>query len=184
MMILIHFHQSHYRIFKAYYLEHVMVHLRSEFPNLFSYPRFVALMKESILPLSVYLYSMFGSCSGVAFVDSISLVVCHNRCISQNKVFAGIAAQGKTSMGWFYGSKLHLVVNDQGELLASQLTPGNTMIVCRFRSCLPFRKTNHKVLPAHLFGSVAGPHGRPDIHACILRIRNGTLLWVRSCMKS
>ena len=29
-------------------------------------------------------------------------------------------------MGWFYGFKLHLIVNDQGELLAVQLTPGNT----------------------------------------------------------
>lgn len=28
-------------------------------------------------------------------------------------------------MGWFYGLKLHLVVNDRGELLACQITPGN-----------------------------------------------------------
>jgi len=58
-------------------------------------------------------------------VDSTPLVVCPNRCIQQHKVFDGVAARGKTSMGWFLGFKLHLVVNDQGELLACQLTPGN-----------------------------------------------------------
>ena len=71
-----------------------MIHLRSEFPNLVSYPRFVALMKETILPLVGYLYSSFGTCSGVSFVDSTSLAVCHNRRIQQHKVFEGIAALG------------------------------------------------------------------------------------------
>ena len=28
-------------------------------------------------------------------------------------------------MGWFYGFKLHLIVNEQGELLTLHLTPGN-----------------------------------------------------------
>ena len=41
MTIIIHFHQSSYRTFKAYYRGHVMTHLRLEFPNLVSYPRFV-----------------------------------------------------------------------------------------------------------------------------------------------
>ena len=66
MTIVIHFHQSSYRNFKAYYLEHVMVHLRSEFPNLVSYPRFVTLMKETVLPLAGYLYSLFGASSGMS----------------------------------------------------------------------------------------------------------------------
>jgi len=148
MTILIHFHQSNYRNFKAYYLEHVRVHLRAEFPNLVSYPRFVALMKGTILPLSAYLYSLFGSCSGVSFVDSTSLAVCHQRRIPQHKVFAGIAARGKTSMGWFYGFKLHLVVNDQGELLASQLTPGNV----DDRVPVP-------ILSKRLFGKLFGDRG-------------------------
>jgi len=52
--------------------------------------------------------------------------VCHNRRISRHKVFAGYATRGKTSMGWFFGFKLHLVVNDRGELLACRMTPGNT----------------------------------------------------------
>ena len=75
MTIIIHFHQSNYRAFKPYYQEHVMKHLRREFPNLVSYPRFVTLMKEAILPLSGYLYSLFGTCSGVSFVDATSLEI-------------------------------------------------------------------------------------------------------------
>jgi hypothetical protein len=51
--------------------------------------------------------------------------VCHNRRIARNKVFAGIASRGKTTMGWFYVFKLHLAVNDHGEILAFHLTPGN-----------------------------------------------------------
>jgi IS5 family transposase len=52
-------------------------------------------------------------------------VVCHNRRIHSHQVFKKIARRGKTSVGWFYGFKLHLVVNDRGELLAFQVTPGN-----------------------------------------------------------
>jgi hypothetical protein len=148
MTIIIHFHQSSYRDFKAYYQEHVMVHLRSEFPKLVSYPRFVTLMKETILPLCGYLYSLFGTCSGVSFVDSTPLAVCHNRRIQQNKVFEGIATRGKTSMGWFYGLKLHLVVNDQGELLACQLTPGNVD-----------DRTPVPILSKRLFGKLFGDRG-------------------------
>ena len=125
MTIIIHFHQSNYRNFKAYFNEYVRIHLRSEFPSLVSYHRFVALMPRTLGPLCAYLYSLYGQCSGISFVDSTPLAVCHNRRIQQHKVFDGLAARGKTSMGWFYGFKLHLVVNDQGQLLGCQLTPGN-----------------------------------------------------------
>jgi hypothetical protein len=125
MTILIHFHQSHYRNFKAYYTEYVQVYLDTEFPELVSYNRFVELMPRSIIPLMVYLHNRKGNCTGISFVDSTPIKVCHNRRIKRHKVFAGLAARGKSSMGWFFGFKLHLVVNDQGELLAFQLTPGN-----------------------------------------------------------
>ena len=123
--IIIHFHQSHYRNFKAYYLEYVQVNLRSEFPDLVSYTRFVELMPRALIPLLAYLRGRKGVCTGIAFVDSTPLKVCHNRRIYRHKVFAGLAERGKTSMGWFFGFKLHLIVNDQGEILAFQLTPGN-----------------------------------------------------------
>ena len=59
-------------------------------------------------------------------IDSTTLSVCHNKRIGRHRVFAEVARRGKSSMGWFYGFKLHLIVNDQGELLAVQRTPGNT----------------------------------------------------------
>src|SRR5579872_3355833 len=114
MTILVHFHQSHYRTFKAYYTEHVQVHLRREFPILLSYTRFVEVMPSMLVPLLAYLHTQLGGCTGISFVDSTKLVVCHNARIAQHRVFAGRAARGKSSTGWFYGFKLHLVVNDQG----------------------------------------------------------------------
>ncbi len=125
MTILIHFHQSHYRTFKAYYTEHVQIHLRSEFPHLVSYQRFVALIPSMLVPLLAYLQTRYGTCTGISFIDATSLSVCDPKRISQHRIFAADARRGKTSMGWFFGFKLHLAVNDQGELLACRLTPGN-----------------------------------------------------------
>jgi len=126
MTIVIHFHQSHYRNFKAYYCEHVLAHLRSEFPGLVSYTRFVEFMPSVLLPLCVFFQrTCLGNCTGVSFIDSTSLDVCLNQRIGSHKVFAGLAERGKTSTGWFFGFKLHLVINDRGELLSVYLTPGN-----------------------------------------------------------
>lgn len=126
MTILIHFHQSHYRDFKAYYCERVQTHLRGEFPRLVSYQRFVEFIPSVLIPLCAYLRCRcFGQCSGISFIDSTPIVVCHNLRIKQHKVFADLAQRGKSSTGWFFGFKLHLVFNDRGELLNLALTPGN-----------------------------------------------------------
>ena len=126
MTLLIYFHQSHYRHFKGFYLSHVHKYLRGAFPRLLSYTRFVALMPSVLLPLTVYLHTRRrGAVTGIGFIDSTPLIVCHNRRIHSHKVFKKLARRGKTSTGWFYGFKLHLVVNDRGEILAFQLTPGN-----------------------------------------------------------
>jgi hypothetical protein len=103
----------------------VCKHLRSEFPDLVSYNRFVELMPGALLPLCYYLRTRKGNCSGISFIDSMPIAVCHNRRIRSHKVFSNVAQRGKNSMGWFYGFKTHLIVNDQGELLAFRLTPGN-----------------------------------------------------------
>ena len=126
MTILIAFHQSSYRNFKAYYQDLVQAQWRSAFPSLVSYQRFVEWTPSALLPLCAYLRECFGSCTGISFLDSTSLKVCHNRRIQQHKVFENLAARGKTSVDWFFGFKLHLVVNDKGELLNFTLTPGNT----------------------------------------------------------
>jgi hypothetical protein len=125
MTILIHFHQSQYRHFKAYYTNYVQVALCSEFPKLVSYNRFVELMPTMVVPLCAYLSEHFGQCSGVSYIDSTRLAVCHNKRIHAHRVFEGLAQRGKSSLGWFYGFKLHLVANDCGELLACCLTAGN-----------------------------------------------------------
>jgi hypothetical protein len=72
-----------------------------------------------------YLISLKGKVTGIAFIDSTSIAVCHNKRIRRNKVFRNLAKRGKTTSGWFYGFKLHLIINDKGEILAFQLTPGN-----------------------------------------------------------
>jgi hypothetical protein len=149
MTILIHFHQSHYRNFKAYYCEHVLVHLRSEFPGLVSYTRFVDYIPSALLPLCAYFQKMcLGDCTGVSFIDSTSLDVCLTQRIASHKVFSGLAERGKTSTGWFFGFKLHLVINDRGELLSIHLTPGN----------VDDRKPVPKLVH-NLFGKVFGDKG-------------------------
>ena len=125
MTIMIHFHQSHYRHFKAYYTGYVQEHLRSEFPWLVSYERFVGLMPRALVSLCACPVNCYGPGTGISFIDSTPVAVCHHRRIASHRVFAGMAQRGKTSVSWFFGFKLHLVVNDRGELLACQLTLGN-----------------------------------------------------------
>ena len=126
MTILIAFHQSGYRTFKHFYERHVCVYWRAEFPNLVSYSRFVQLKKEVLTLLTLYLHVNLGECSGISFVDSTRLRVCDNKRISSHRVFAKHAGRSKTSMGWFYGFKLHLIINEKGDLLGFEVTSGNT----------------------------------------------------------
>ena len=120
MTILIHFHQSHCRDFKAYYSDYVLERLKGEFPGLVSYTRFVEFIPSALLPLAIYLRTQcFGTCTGISYIDSTSLTVCKNPRIHAHKVFAGLAESGKTSTGWFFGFKLHLIFNDQGEFSIS-----------------------------------------------------------------
>jgi hypothetical protein len=124
MTIIIAFHRSDFRTFKHFYLMLREQH-RAEFPDLVSYQRFVELMPSVLVLLCGYLRSRFGDCTGIGFIDSTALAVCGNKRIQRNRVFRGLAKIGKTTMGWFFGFKLHLVINECGDLLAVQLTPGN-----------------------------------------------------------
>lgn len=125
LTIIIHFHQSNHKTFKHYYTDYVGVYLRSDFPRLVSYTRFLELMSETTAPLVSLLVSLLGSPTTANYIDSTKIVVCHNRRIRRHKVFRGMAARGKSSMGWFYGFKLHLVVNEKGDLVSFFMTPGN-----------------------------------------------------------
>ena len=123
--IIIHFHPSHYTDFKAFYIIHVQKHLRREFPEFLSDTRFVRLIPSTLVPLCAYLKSRYDQCSGMAYIDSTKIQVCHNKRIKRNRVFADVATVGKSTMGWFYGFKLHLVVTDRRGLLGVKFTPAN-----------------------------------------------------------
>ncbi|MFQ3306839.1 MAG: hypothetical protein ACI8ZF_000071 [Candidatus Midichloriaceae bacterium] len=125
MTIIVAFHQSDYRTFKWFYLCHIKAHYSHYFPNLLSYPRFVAVMKSALLPLCAFVHSLSGEKTGIYFVDSTLLKACHIKREKQNKVFAGIAKKSKSTMGWFFGFKLHIVINDKGEIMAFKITKGN-----------------------------------------------------------
>jgi len=125
MTIVILFHLIGYRNFKQFYLGYVIPHLSLYFPGLPSYNRFVEIKKEIVFPLYCFLSSHFCQATGVSFIDSTTLTVCHNRRIHSHKVFKKIARRGHSSTGWFFGFKLHVIVSDQGGLLAFALTPGN-----------------------------------------------------------
>jgi hypothetical protein len=83
-------------------------------------------MPRLFAPLMVLLQCLSGEPTGIYFVDSTQLAICHNRRIHRHKTFEGLAARGKTSMGWFYGLKRHLVINHKGEIMALKITPGHT----------------------------------------------------------
>ncbi len=110
MTICIAFHQSGYRNFKQFYLSYVFKYLHAQFPSLVSYSRFVILMQENMQRLAAYLTSRFKSSTGIAFIDSTPIQVCKPKRMSRNKVFLGLAKIGKSSIGWFFGFKLHLIV--------------------------------------------------------------------------
>jgi hypothetical protein len=126
MTILIMYHLSGYRTFKWYYTKYVMVYQKKNYPDLVSYNRFVEIMEYALVPLVLYIVrARFVKCSGISFVDSTPIKVCDNHRISTNHVFSEYAKMGKSSMGWFYGFKLHLIINEQGEILSFCLTSGN-----------------------------------------------------------
>jgi hypothetical protein len=121
--IVILFHISGFRTFKHFYKFYVQQHMKEEFPNTVSYNRFVELQKTYLLPLCLLVKTCcLGPCTGISFIDSTPVRVCNNKRIKRNKVFKGIASTGKSTMGWFYGFKLHLVVNDKGEVIDFQIT--------------------------------------------------------------
>jgi hypothetical protein len=124
--ILIAFQLGGYRNLKHFYTQYVQVHLTKEFPQTVSYNRFVELQQKALFPMVIFLKIMrLGSCTGISFVDATAFKVCNNKRIFNHKVFDGIAQRGKSTMGYFFGFKLHLVINDKGEILNFVITPGN-----------------------------------------------------------
>jgi hypothetical protein len=123
--IFIHFHQMRFRDFKTYYFQYVIPYLKELFPGLVSYNRFIELLKSISIPLCAFLQTLLGEKTGIYFIDSLVLEACHIKREHQNKVFKGLAKKSKSTMGWFFGFKIHIIINEKGELIAFKLTRGN-----------------------------------------------------------
>lgn len=125
--IMVMFHMGSYRNMKHFYLFYIQKHRADLFPDTVSYNRFVELMQGATLPMSIFLKTCcMGLGTGISFIDSTPIRVCKNKRIKRNKVFQGLAQLGRSTMGYFFGFKLHIVINDKGELLNFVITPGNT----------------------------------------------------------
>ena len=121
MTILVLYHSWH---FKAFYEGVVLTLLRSACPKAPCYARFITLTHHVWVPLTVFLLTRMGRKTGLYYIDSTPLPVCHPRRINRHKVFAGLAKRGKSSVGWFFGFKLPLVFNHERQIVALTLPPG------------------------------------------------------------
>lgn len=124
MTIMLMFQQSPCKNFKYFYNSYLQLY-KPEFPKMPTYERFVALMPRVLYLLVILLCCILRRDSKVAYIDSTSLNVCHPKRITRNKVFKGLATIGKTTKGWFFGFKLHIIIDDKGNLMSAKLTKGN-----------------------------------------------------------
>ena len=125
MTILVLYHSSQFRHFRTFYAGVVLSLLRAAFPKAPCYARFIAVTKQVWVPLTVFLLSRMGRRTGIYYIDSTPLPVCHPRRINRHRVFAGLAERGKTSLGWFFGFKRPRAFNHDRQIVALTLTPGN-----------------------------------------------------------
>lgn len=125
--IILLYQQSPCKNFKAFYLHYLTLLYKLEFPKLPSYTRFVALKPRVLWHLAMLLqwFCKQSKHTGISYIDATPIAVCHAKRMSKNKVFSGIAKLSKSTYGWFFGFKLHLVVNDKGEIQGLTLTKGN-----------------------------------------------------------
>ena len=130
ILIILLFPQSGYKYFKWFYINEVMTDYKDYFNQLPSYNRFVELMPRSLPILFRFLnYLMYhAQVNGfnIEYIDSTKIAVCHNKRTNSHKLFSGIAKIGKSTMGWFFGFKLHITCDTSGNLTSMSFTTGNT----------------------------------------------------------
>lgn len=112
------------KTFKAYY-KYEYSTLISAFPELLSYERLVELKQAVIQPMAYFLILLLAPCDGITFSDSTPVPACHIKRERSHKVLKRIAKKGKSTNGWFYGTKLHLAVNSMSIIVTLCLSPGN-----------------------------------------------------------
>jgi hypothetical protein len=173
--ILLVLHGSQFKYLKSFYNGGVGDVLRRYFPGMPCYKRFVALQQSTLIPRRCFLCSRRGHRTGIYYIDSTALAVCHNRRIGRHKTFAGLAARGKTSMGWCFGFKLHLVFNHLNEIVAVKLTP------CNVHDTVPVEQLTQN-LTGKLFGD-KGYLGK-KLAAALLKRGLALLTKVRKHMKA
>ena len=177
MTLCILYHHSRMDCFKSFYQLVVHGPLRSYFPCAPSYSHFIKLKKQYLFELFAFLWAKRLSAPSpeANFIDSKKLEVCHLKREKQHKVMEGLASKGKTSTGWFYGLKLHLVINAEGLPVRFLVTSGN-------RS-----DNNDKVLKNLLLGLIGNFYGDKGYLSKLkawLKARGATLVTrVRKNMK-
>jgi hypothetical protein len=125
LVIVIMHHTSYAKNFKYFYKTCIQYIHKNDFPNALSYNRFIELIPRLFIPLNLLLHLLLGEETGTYFIDSTAIKICHNKRRYRNKVFKGFAKSGKSSMGFFYGFKLHAIINHKGEFMALKVTKGN-----------------------------------------------------------
>lgn len=124
LAVVLYFYLSPCRDFKNYYL-YFLPHKYKGYFKLVGYSRIVQLMPRLILPLSIIMQSLFSEETGIYYIDSTKLQICHGKRTKGNKVFKNIAKIGRSSYGWFMGFKLHIIINNKGNIMAIKITKGN-----------------------------------------------------------
>jgi hypothetical protein len=116
------FHQSHCRDLKYFYVNHIR-NRKADFPQTVSYSRFVELQRKALLPMVIFLQVCCPwKCTGISIIDSTPVRVCHVKRERSHKMFKGLAAKSKSTVGRFFGFKLHLIINDRGEIIEFLVT--------------------------------------------------------------
>jgi hypothetical protein len=127
LTIICFYHYSGYKNFQYYYEDMVLKQMSSYFPGAVSYGRFVAIIHKVFIHLYLFAFVQHSKSkkTGRYFIDSKKLPVCDNRRIASNCVFKGLAKRGKSSTGWFFGLKLHLIINNLGQVMNFALSAAN-----------------------------------------------------------
>jgi hypothetical protein len=140
---LVAYHHSGRKCFKYFYCQDVLKTYQSWLPDAPCYERFVALIPHVVLELYLLLKSRCQPALAENYVDSKPLKACHIKREAQHKVMVDWASKGKGTLGWFYGFKMHVVINREAQLVNFLLTAGNVA------------DNNHQVLN-YLFKEIEG----------------------------